>query len=94
MELAITIEGAGGLTWPLWKRFVNDIEQFGFAGLFMSDHFVPPLQPPDTDSLELFVSLTYLASHSQSVHFGPLVSPLSFRDPVFLARQAMACTKA
>jgi alkanesulfonate monooxygenase SsuD/methylene tetrahydromethanopterin reductase-like flavin-dependent oxidoreductase (luciferase family) len=89
MELAITIEGASGLTWPRWKRFVDRIDQLGFAGLFVSDHFTPPL-PVETDSLELTVALAYLAHQSHRVHFGSLVSPLSFRDPVFLARQAMA----
>ena len=89
MELAITIEGATGLTWPRWKRFVDEVEALGFAGLFMSDHFTPPV-PVETDSLELTVALTYLAHQSQQIHFGSLVSPLSFRDPVFLARQAMA----
>jgi alkanesulfonate monooxygenase SsuD/methylene tetrahydromethanopterin reductase-like flavin-dependent oxidoreductase (luciferase family) len=89
MKLAITIEGMCGLTWPRWKRLVSEIERMGFAGLFRSDHFTLT-DPPDLDSLELIVSLTYLASHSQYLHFGSLVAPLSFRDPIFLARQAMA----
>lgn len=89
MELAITIEAMSGLTWPLWKRFVAEIEPMGFDGLFRSDHFTWPM-PPDMNSLELIVSLTYLAHQSQRVHFGSMVAPLSFRDPVFLARQAMA----
>jgi alkanesulfonate monooxygenase SsuD/methylene tetrahydromethanopterin reductase-like flavin-dependent oxidoreductase (luciferase family) len=46
--------------------------------------------PPDNDSLECMVSLAYLADHSSRVLFGPLVAPLSFRDPVMLARQAAA----
>ena len=89
MKLAITIEGMCGLTWPRWKRLVSEIERMGFAGLFRSDHFTLT-GPPDLDSLELIVSLTYLASQSKRLHFGSLVAPLSFRDPIFLARQAMA----
>lgn len=89
MKLAVTIEGMFGLTWPHWKRLVNEIERMGFAGLFRSDHFTW-VDPPDLDSLELIVSLTYLASQSQQLHFGSLVAPLSFRDPISLARQAMA----
>jgi F420-dependent oxidoreductase-like protein len=89
MKLAITIEGMSGLTWPRWKRLISEIEQMGFAGLFRSDHFTLT-DPPDLDSLELIVSLVYLASQSQQLHFGSLVAPLSFRDPVLLARQAMA----
>lgn len=89
MKLAIQIEGMLGLTWERWKHLVREIERLGFAGIFRSDHFTMP-SPPDQDSLEAIVSLTYLASHSQTIHFGTLVSPLSFRDPVMLARQAMA----
>lgn len=89
MQLSITLEGHFGLTWSQWQQCTAAIEQLGFAGIFRSDHFAQPA-PPDADTLEAMVSLAYLASHSQSVHFGTLVSPLSFRDPVFLARQAMA----
>jgi alkanesulfonate monooxygenase SsuD/methylene tetrahydromethanopterin reductase-like flavin-dependent oxidoreductase (luciferase family) len=68
---------------------VTAVEQLGFAGLFCDDHFVMPA-PPEQDSLELIVALTYLADHSQRIRFGSLVAPLSFRDPVMLARQASA----
>jgi len=83
------IEGQNGLTWPRWKRIVKEVEELGFAGLFRSDHFTNA-NPPDKDSLEMIVSLTYLADHSQRLHFGPLVAPVSFRDPRMLARQAAA----
>lgn len=89
MQLSITIEAHFGLTWTRWRQLTAVIERMGFAGIFRSDHFAHPA-PPHADALEAMVSLTYLASHSQSVHFGTLVAPLSFRDPIFLARQAMA----
>ena len=89
MKLSIAMEGMCGLTWPKWKQLVSATEQLGFAGLFRTDHFTSA-NPPDLDALELVVSLTYLADHSQQLHFGQLVSPFSFRDPVMLARQAMA----
>jgi F420-dependent oxidoreductase-like protein len=89
MEISITIEGQLGLTWDRWKGLIPKIEAWGFAGLFRSDHFSMP-NPPDMDSLEAIVSLTYLASQSKKIRFGTLVSPLSFRDPVMLARQAIA----
>lgn len=87
--LSVMIEGQDGLTWARWKRLVAEVEDLGFAGLFRSDHFTNS-QPPDKDSLELVVSLTYLAAQTQRIHFGPLVSPFSFRDPSLLARQAAA----
>ncbi len=89
VAISIMIEGQNGLTWPRWKRIVKEVEELGFAGLFRSDHFTNA-SPPDKDSLEMIVSLTYLADHSQRLHFGPLVAPVSFRDPRMLARQAAA----
>jgi F420-dependent oxidoreductase-like protein len=83
------IEGQDGLTWPRWKRIVDTVDGAGFAGLFRSDHFTNA-QPPDKDSLEMVVSLAYLADHTRRIHFGPLVAPLSFRHPTVLARQAAA----
>src|SRR5215469_6643615 len=89
IAISIQIEGQNGLTWPHWKQLVREVEDLGFAGLFRSDHFTNA-RPPDKDSLEMVVSLTYLADYTQRIHFGPLVAPLSFRDPTLLARQAAA----
>jgi len=89
MDISLMIEGQMGLTWPRWQRVVAEAEELGFAGVYRSDHFINP-NPPDSDSLEMIVSLTYLASHTKRVHFGPLVAPLSFRNPTLLARQAAA----
>jgi F420-dependent oxidoreductase-like protein len=89
VALSIMIEAQDGLTWPRWKRLVAEVERLGFAGLFRSDHFTNA-GPPDKDSLEMVVSLTYLADHTQRIHFGPMVAPLSFRNPTLLARQAAA----
>src|SRR5215467_2214630 len=89
VALSIMIEGQNGLTWPHWKRIVSEVGAWGFPGLFRSDHF-PNARPPGKDSWETIVSLTYLADHTQRIHFGPLVAPISFRDPAMLARQAAA----
>ncbi len=89
LALSIQIEGQNGLNWPSWKRLVAEVEALGFAGLFRSDHFTN-MQPPDKDSLEMIVSLSYLADHTRRIHFGSLVAPLSVRHPTLLARQAAA----
>jgi alkanesulfonate monooxygenase SsuD/methylene tetrahydromethanopterin reductase-like flavin-dependent oxidoreductase (luciferase family) len=89
IELSISIEGLFGLTWPQWKRLVRSVEDLGFRGLYLSDHFVQ-LAPPDYPSLEMVVALTYLADHTDRVRFGPMVAPLSIREPVMLARQMSA----
>jgi F420-dependent oxidoreductase-like protein len=89
VELAVFIEGQAGLNWPRWQRIAQAVEELGYAGLYRSDHFTPP-QPPDIDALELWISLAWLASHTRRIEFGPLVSPISFRHPNILARQASA----
>jgi F420-dependent oxidoreductase-like protein len=89
IEVAIMIEGQNGLTWPRWQRIAMAVEQLGFAGLYRSDHYTNA-NPPDKESLELWVSLTWLASHTQRIQFGPLVTPMSFRHPTITARMAAA----
>ena len=85
MDIAIMLEGQNGLNWPRFQRIARAVEELGFAGLYRSDHFTNN-DAPDIDSLELWVSLTWLAGHTQRIEFGPMVSPVSFRNPVFTAR--------
>jgi F420-dependent oxidoreductase-like protein len=89
MDVAIMIEGQYGLNWPRWQKLAAAVEELGFAGLYRSDHFTNNT-PPDKDSLELWVSLTWLASHTKRIEFGPLVTPVSVQNPVLTARMAMA----
>ncbi|HLD94311.1 MAG TPA: LLM class F420-dependent oxidoreductase [Anaerolineales bacterium] len=89
MDLALMIEGQDGLNWDRWKRIAQTAEDLGFAGLYRSDHYTNP-SPPELDSLELWVSLTYLATHTKRIEFGPLVTPFSFRHPSITARTAAA----
>jgi F420-dependent oxidoreductase-like protein len=89
IEVAIMIEGQNGLNWERWKRIARTVEDAGFAGLYRSDHYTNST-PPDKDSLELWASLTWLASHTERIEFGSMVTPLSFRDPTMTARMAAA----
>ena len=89
IEIAIMIEGQNGLNWPRWQRSAKAVEDLGFVGLYRSDHYTNA-SPPDLDSLELWVSLTWLACSTEQIEFGPLVSPVSFRDPTMTARMASA----
>src|SRR5512143_3257918 len=89
LEIAVMIEGQNGLNWERWKRIVSAVEDLGFAGLYRSDHYTNS-NPPDMDSLELWVSLTWLADRTRRIEFGPLVTPLSFRNPTMTARHAAA----
>jgi alkanesulfonate monooxygenase SsuD/methylene tetrahydromethanopterin reductase-like flavin-dependent oxidoreductase (luciferase family) len=89
VALSISMETATDLTWSAWKRLIPEVEQLGFAGLFRSDHLANP-DPPDAYTIDMIVALTYLAGNTERIHFGSLVAPLSFRDPVILTHQAAA----
>lgn len=89
IEVAIMIEGQNGLNWARWQRLATAVEDLGFVGLYRSDHYTNA-NPPDLESLELWVSLTWLASHTRRIEFGPLVTPISFRQPTMTARMAAA----
>jgi len=89
LEIAIMIEGQNGLNWRRWQNIAAAVEELGFAGLYRSDHFTNA-DGPDKDSLECWSSLTWLASHTKRMEFGPLVSPVSFRAPALTARTAAA----
>lgn len=89
IEVAIMLEGQNGLTWERWQRIARAVEELGFVGLYRSDHYTNA-NPPDRESLELWVSLTWLASHTSRIEFGPMVSPVSFRQPTMTARMASA----
>jgi hypothetical protein len=32
IEVSVLVEGLGGLAWPTWKRLVEAVEPWGFAG--------------------------------------------------------------
>ncbi|MDE2636617.1 MAG: TIGR03560 family F420-dependent LLM class oxidoreductase [Chloroflexota bacterium] len=89
-EIGIMIEGSRGLNWARWKRLLQTAEDCGFQSVFRSDHFTNPASEDDQDSLELWMSLAYAASHSKSIEFGSLVAPVTFRHPSMQARYAAA----
>jgi len=87
IDVSIMIEGQDGLSWPRWQRLTRAAEDLGFAGLYRSDHFLDS-RGSAKDALEAWISFAWLASNTQRIAFGPLVSPMSFRNPVMLAWQA------
>ena len=87
IDVGLMIEGQLGVNWPRWQRLARAAENAGYAGLYRSDHFTEP-EGPHLDALELWTSLTWLATSTSRISFGPLVAPVSFRDPRIAAWQA------
>lgn len=88
-QIGLMVEGQMGLNWARWTRILDTAERCGYQCVFRSDHFTNPA-PPDLDSLELFTSLTYAATHTRRIEFGSLVAPVTFRHPTMTLRQAAA----
>jgi F420-dependent oxidoreductase-like protein len=89
IDVGLMIEGQKGVNWPRWQAIAQAVERAGFAGLYRSDHFTEP-EGRHLDALELWTSLTWLATSTSRISFGPVVSPVSFRDPRIAAWQAAA----
>lgn len=85
-RIGLMFEGQWGLTWARWRTLLDLAESRGFDCVFRSDHYT--IGPPDEDSLETFISLTYAADHTRRIEFGPLVAPTTFRHPALTARMA------
>lgn len=88
--LTIMIEGQEGLTWERWRRLAETVEDAGYAGLFRSDHLTGLFGDPTRASLDCWASLTWLATNTRRLRFGPLVCPLTFYHPALLAKRAAA----
>jgi F420-dependent oxidoreductase-like protein len=89
IDVGLMIEGQDGVNWPRWQRIARAVEDSGYAGLYRSDHFTNP-DGPHLDALELWISLAWLATNTSRIAFGPVVVPVSFRDPRIAAWQAAA----
>lgn len=88
-QIGIMLEGQDGLNWTRWKRILQAAEDFGYQCVFRSDHFTNA-SGDDKDSLELWTSLTYAASHTSRIEFGSMVTPITFRHPSMTVRYAAA----
>jgi alkanesulfonate monooxygenase SsuD/methylene tetrahydromethanopterin reductase-like flavin-dependent oxidoreductase (luciferase family) len=90
LRLALMIEGQEGLTWERWRRLARAAEEGGFESPFRSDHLTGLFGDGSRPSLDLWASLTWLATATSRIRFGPLVAPLTFHHPALLAKRAAA----
>jgi F420-dependent oxidoreductase-like protein len=89
-HFGIMIEGQEGLTWDRWRTIAETAERLGYESLWRSDHLFSLFGVITRPGLDTWPSLTYLASATRRIRFGPLVCPITFRHPAMLAREAAA----
>jgi F420-dependent oxidoreductase-like protein len=88
MRVCLMIEGQEGVTWDDWVRLAGLAERHGLDGLFRSDHYTAIIRP-QADALDAWATLAGLATLTQRIRLGTLVSPSTYRHPSVLARMAV-----
>jgi alkanesulfonate monooxygenase SsuD/methylene tetrahydromethanopterin reductase-like flavin-dependent oxidoreductase (luciferase family) len=83
------IEGQEGVTWEQWLALAAAAEQAGLEGLFRSDHYKTITRGGEAGSLDAWATLAALAARTSRLRLGTLVSPVTFRHPAVLARNAI-----
>src|SRR5687768_3465904 len=83
------IEGQEGVTWEQWLALAAAAEQAGLEGLFRSDHYKTIVRGGEAGSLDAWATLAALAARTDRLRLGTLVSPVTFRHPAVLARNAI-----
>lgn len=89
MRICLMIEGQEGVTWDQWLALARTCEEAGLAGLFRSDHYSSTIATADRGSLDAWTTLAALATATERIRLGTMVSPVSFRHPANLARSAV-----
>lgn len=90
VKLGVMIEGQEGLTWDRWRTIVDTADRLNFDSVWRSDHLFSLTGPSDRACIALWPSLQDVAYRSDRLQFGQLVSPVTFRNPVHLAIDAVA----
>jgi alkanesulfonate monooxygenase SsuD/methylene tetrahydromethanopterin reductase-like flavin-dependent oxidoreductase (luciferase family) len=89
VRLALMIEGQEGVTWGDWVALAGACEEHGVEALFRSDHYISGFDET-RPVVDAWASLCGLAARTTKLELGTLVSPVTFRHPSLLARNAAA----
>jgi alkanesulfonate monooxygenase SsuD/methylene tetrahydromethanopterin reductase-like flavin-dependent oxidoreductase (luciferase family) len=87
MKIGILVETEEGLDWDQWRTTFRAAERLGFESVWISDHLQSSWSPGN-QGLEPWTALAVAAAETQRVLLGPLVSPVTFREPALMARAA------
>ena len=95
MQLCLSIEIQEGLSYAQTLDLTRAAEALGFNSSLLAEHYYPsgpldsyPEGPGGRDSADAWIYLAGLARETQTIRLGTLVSPVTFRHPVVLAKMA------
>ena len=88
VRYSLMLEGQEGVTWSQWLAIAEAAERLGFDALFTSDHYLSDVHVPEPGSNDAWTLLAALAARTQRLRLGTMVSPVTFRLPIVLAKAA------
>lgn len=94
MDICLMIEGQEGVSWAQWLRLARACEEHGLGGLFRSDHYLSFDQPHQRGALDAWTTIAALATTTQRIRLGTMVSPVTFRHPALLAKSVVTADHA
>ena len=86
MRVCLMIEGQEDVTWDDWVALAQTAERSGFEALFRSDHYLSVMGRHERGSLDAWSTISALATMTERIRLGTMVSPTSFRHPSVLAK--------
>lgn len=89
-DYGIMLEPQLGMDMAELVETAKFVEKLRFGFLFRSDHLLPTDGRRGIGSPECWTSLGAIAASTSRLKFGPMVSPIGFRNPALLSK--MACT--
>jgi alkanesulfonate monooxygenase SsuD/methylene tetrahydromethanopterin reductase-like flavin-dependent oxidoreductase (luciferase family) len=89
MRVCLMIEGQESVSWDEWLALAKTCEANEIEALFRSDHYLSVMGRTERGSLDAWATISALAAVTSTIRFGALVSPVTFRHPSVLAKNAV-----
>lgn len=88
--MALLLESQEGLTWNQLLGVAFRAEECDFDGVYVSDHFGSVDIEAAREVMPAWTAIAVLAARTHRLRIGSLVSPVTWRHPVDLCKQAIA----
>jgi alkanesulfonate monooxygenase SsuD/methylene tetrahydromethanopterin reductase-like flavin-dependent oxidoreductase (luciferase family) len=89
MRVCLMIEGQESVSWDDWRALARACEESEIEALFRSDHYLSVMGQTGRSSLDAWATISALAALTSTLRLGALVSPVTFRHPSVLAKNAV-----
>jgi F420-dependent oxidoreductase-like protein len=89
MRFALMTEPQEGLAYGALLEMAQEAEAAGFEAFFRSDHWLSLERAEERGATDAWTTIAGLARETRSIRLGTLVSPITFRLPIAIAKIAV-----